>query len=236
MERSAQLQIRLARASEMNVHLRDMNVAAAGLAHETRNPLNIVRGLAQMISQQEEAPDNVRDTARDITEEVDRVTGRLGQFMDYSKPLEVKAGPTGLSHVAQEVARVLEMDLEDKSIAFALSGPALTVEADESLLRQVIFNLLLNALQAAPRGGHIEVAVGEQGQGRCFFEVKDDGPGVPEDEREAIFRPYFTSTQEGTGLGLALVRQIVLAHQWDIEYVPGETAGATFRIGGLKLV
>ena len=189
-----------------------------------------------MISQQENTPEDIRDKARDITEEVDRVTTRLGHFIDYSKPLEVSAGPTNLTHVVHDVARVLQMDMEEKSVEFALSGPDLTLEADESLLRQVIFNLLLNALQWAPRGGHIKVVVREHGRGQGVFEVKDDGPGVPEDALEEIFQPYFTTTEAGTGLGLALVRQIVLAHQWDIEYVPVESVGATFRISGLKLV
>ena len=79
--RSAQLQMRLVRAQEMNVHLREMNLAAAGLAHETRNPLNLVRGLAQMISKDAGDAPEVHDKALKITEEVDRVTNYLNEFI-----------------------------------------------------------------------------------------------------------------------------------------------------------
>lgn len=235
VDRSSQLQLRLVRASEMNAHLREMNVAAAGLAHETRNPLNIVRGLAQMISQEEGAPTDVRTRSREITEEVDRVTGRLNEFIDYSKPREAKPAPTSFTAVVREVERTLESDREDKRIEFALDGPDLTVEADESLLRQVLFNLLLNATQAANPGGRVEVVMERNSADEAWFEVRDNGPGVPENLRGSIFRPYFTTHEAGSGLGLAVVRQIVLAHGWDIEYLPNEGHGARFRVSGLKV-
>ncbi|MBM3334283.1 hypothetical protein FJY63_06445 [Candidatus Sumerlaeota bacterium] len=232
--RSAELQVRLIRAREMNAYLREMNVAAAGLAHETRNPLNIVRGLAQMISQQEEASPEVRARSREITEEVDRVTGRLSEFLEYSRPREAKPVPTNVRAVVHDVERALATDMEDKQTAFVLDGPDLTVEADESLLRQVLFNLILNAVQAVDRQGRVEVAIGKTSPNEAFFEVRDNGPGVPEEAREEIFRPYYTTHQGGTGLGLAVVRQIVLAHQWDINYVAREQGGACFHVSGLK--
>src|SRR4030095_1140759 len=84
--KAAELQIRLVRASESNAHLRELNLAAAGLAHETRNPLNIIRGLAQMISKEDDAADDVRKKSRDIVNEVDRITVQLNEFMNYSRP------------------------------------------------------------------------------------------------------------------------------------------------------
>ena len=94
---SSVLQMRLVRASELNSHLREMNLAAAGLAHETRNPLNIVRGLAQMISKHEEASPEVRQQSREIINETDRVTAQLNEFINYSRPREVRrsSGMTG---------------------------------------------------------------------------------------------------------------------------------------------
>ncbi|MGC9326475.1 MAG: histidine kinase dimerization/phospho-acceptor domain-containing protein, partial [Candidatus Hinthialibacter sp.] len=86
--KSSHLQLRLVRASEMNAHLREMNIAAAGLAHETRNPLNIVRGYAQMISKQDDASHDIRNRSLKIVEEVDRITAQFNEFIDYSKPRE----------------------------------------------------------------------------------------------------------------------------------------------------
>jgi len=234
-ERSGQLQLRLIRASEMNSYLRELNIAAAGLAHETRNPLNIVRGLAQMITKQEDASPETRQKSLEITEEVDRVTGRLNEFIEYSRPREAKPAPTHLHTVVHEVERALESDREDKAIQFTLTGPDLVVEADESLLRQLLFNLMLNSMQAVSREGKVEVIVGNGLAGRAYLEVRDNGPGVPENAREDIFRPYFTTHEGGTGLGLAVVRQIALAHGWDIQYLPGENGGARFRVSGLQV-
>ncbi|KPL10964.1 hypothetical protein AMJ85_05060, partial [candidate division BRC1 bacterium SM23_51] len=219
VEQSAQLQLRLIRASEMNSHLREMNVAAAGLAHETRNPLNIIRGLAQMIGKEASTSTEIRNRSREITEEVDRVTGRLNEFIDYSRPREAKPAPTNLGTVVRDVERTLESDIDDKGIQFALEGPELVVEADESLLRQVLFNLLVNAVQEVDREGKVKVVIEKSTPNEASFEVQDDGPGVPANAREEIFRPYFTTHKGGTGLGLAVVRQIVLAHGWDIEYL-----------------
>ena len=234
--RSGELQLRLLRAKELNVHLREMNVAAAGLAHETRNPLNLVRGLAQLISKNPDTPPSIHRETRQIVEEVDRVTSRLNEFINYSKPREPKPAHVSLRDVIGDVQRTLESDREDKSIQFSLSAPDLTVETDEGLFRQVLFNLLLNAYQAVHPGGHVEVTVTESGWGQAVLEVSDDGPGVPPEAREDIFRPYFSLNKQGTGLGLAVVRQIVLAHRWEIEYRAKEsTTGATFRITGLKV-
>jgi signal transduction histidine kinase len=235
LEQSAELQLRLMRAREMNLHLQEMNVAAAGLAHETRNPLNIIRGLAQMISRHDDADTQIQERSREITREVDRVTGRLNQFMDYSKPPDARPAPINLKSVVGDVASALESDRDDKQIEFEMTGLDLTVEADESLLRQVLFNLLLNSIQAVDTGGKIEVAIEKTGPGEAAINVTDDGPGVPPEDRDEIFRPYFTTSEDGTGLGLAVVRQIVLAHQWDIACVSNDGGGAVFRITGLKV-
>lgn len=235
IERSGGLQLRLVRASEMNVHLREMNIAAAGLAHETRNPLNIVRGLAQMIGKSTGVSSEIRSQSVEITEEVDRVTSRLNEFIDYSKPQEAKPAPTNLNAIIQDVERTLESDQQEKGIQFELHGPELTVEADEGLLRQVLFNLLLNSIQAVDQDGRIEVHVQKVGASEAALEICDNGPGVPAEARDNIFRPYFTTTKGGAGLGLAVVRQIVLAHRWEINYLPGDSGGSRFRISGLKL-
>jgi signal transduction histidine kinase len=235
MEKSTGLQLRLIRASEMNLRLREMNVAAAGLAHETRNPLNIVRGLAQMIAKQGEVSEGTRSKSREITEEVDRITARLNEFLDYSKPREVRLTPVLLNAVVRDVERALQCDIEDKRIRFSVTGPDLTVLADEPLLRQVLFNLLLNSIQAVAGGGRVEVVVERCKSDEACFEIRDNGTGVPEEIRENIFRPYFTTHESGTGLGLAVVRQIVLAHGWEIEYISVETGGSRFRISGLGI-
>ena len=235
LERSSDLELRLVKASEMNSHLKQMNLAAAGLAHETRNPLNIIRGLAQMISKQTEAPGEVRDRSRAILEETDRVTAQLNEFISYSRPREVRRSPVVISRVVGEVARALTYDAEEKRIHLKVPDSDLVIEADEQLLRQALFNLLLNAVQAVDAGGEIEVIIHKLSPIEAMIEVRDTGPGVPPENRTDVFKPYFTAGKQGTGLGLAVVQQIVLAHGWDIECLGNEPRGAVFRINHLRL-
>ena len=109
------------------------------------------------------------------------------------------------------------------------------IEADEQLLRQALFNLLLNAIQAVNTNGEIQIIATKNNASDALLEIRDNGPGVPPDRRTEIFKPYFTTHQKGTGLGLAVVQQIVLAHGWEIECLPNEPRGAIFRITHLKL-
>jgi signal transduction histidine kinase len=230
LAKSSELQVRLVRAAEVNTRLKEMNLAAAGLAHETRNPLNIIRGLAQMISRYTDASPDVRRQVREIIDETDRVTAQLNEFINYSRPREVRRGTVALGPVVTEVVRALTFDLEEKSIGLRVVEPLPSIEADEQLLRQVLFNLLLNAVQAVERGGNIEVAAQRDNGREVALEIRDDGPGVGEGQRMEIFKPYFTTHQKGTGLGLAIVQQIVLAHGWDIGCFDNSPRGAVFRI------
>ncbi len=234
LSKSSELQIRLIRASELNSHLREMNLAAAGLAHETRNPLNIIRGMAQMLSKQTGTSPEIRDKTRAIVDEVDKVTAQLNEFINYSRPREVRRTALPLTAALNEVARALSYDLEEKKIRLEVKGEPLTIEADEQLFRQALFNLVLNATQAVGEGGQIQIVTQRNGAG-AVVEIRDDGPGVPPERRQEIFKPYFTTHQKGTGLGLAVVQQIVLAHGWEIECLPNEPKGAVFRITHLKL-
>lgn len=236
LSRSSELEVRLVRAAELNTRLKEMNFAAAGLAHETKNPLNIIRGLAQMISKQPEASDEVKLKSRSIVDETDRVTGQLNDFINFSRPREVRRTHVPLSSAVGEVVRALGHDLEDKAIKINVAEGLPVIEADQQLLRQALFNLLLNATQAVQRGGEISVAASRNGVLEAALEIRDNGPGVPAENRTDIFKPYFTTTQKGTGLGLAVVQQIVLAHGWEIECMANEPRGAVFRITHLKTV
>ena len=234
-ERTAELQIRLVRASELNSHFKELNLAAAGLAHETRNPLNIIRGQAQMISRLADAAPEVREKSKTIVDETDKVTAQLTEFINYSRPREVRRTKIDLSAAIKEVIRTLTFDIEEKQLHVETGGEGLAIEADEQLLRQVLFNLLLNAIQAADAGGEIKFAAQRTGPHAAALEIRDNGPGVPSERRQEIFKPYFTTHQKGTGLGLAVVQQIVLAHGWEIECRANEPKGAIFRVSLLKL-
>jgi len=232
--RNSELGLRLVKAGEMNAHLARMNLVAAGLAHETRNPLNLIRGHAQLVAADTSAPVPLRDHATVILEEADRVTVQLNQFIDYSKPRQPHPGPVDLPRLAADVARTLAPDVEDKRVTLATSPSPMVVEADEQLLRQALFNLVINAVQAVGSGGHVAVGWRATPDAGIVLEVEDDGPGVPEELRSEIFKPYVTKRAKGAGLGLAIVWQIVAAHGWEVACLGRAPSGALFRISHLR--
>jgi signal transduction histidine kinase len=236
LRRSSELEVRLVRASELNTRLKEMNLAAAGLAHETKNPLNIVRGMAQLISRDENASLKVRQNSKAIVEETDRVTAQLNEFINYSRPREVRRSTVALGTLANEVARALGFDIEEKKLRVEIASDLPAIEADEQLLRQALFNLILNAVQAVEQGGVIRVTGTRLPDNELTLEICDDGPGVPAENRTNVFKPYFTTNANGTGLGLAVVQQIVLAHGWEIACDDQSPRGACFRISHIRVV
>lgn len=235
LAKSSMLQLRLVRASELNTHLREMNLAAAGLAHETRNPLNIIRGMAQLIARKPDASPEIREQSKAIVEETDKITAQLNEFINYSRPREVRPTVLALNSVIHEVVRALSYDIEEKKIQLAVKGDAVSIEADEQMLRQALFNLVLNATQMLEENGVIEICAQRQSATEATLEVRDNGPGVSPENRTEVFKPYFTTQPKGTGLGLAIVQQIVLAHGWEIECAENQPKGAVFRIRHLKI-
>lgn len=233
--KNAELQIRLIKAGEMNMHLKEMNLAAAGLAHETRNPLNLIRGLAQMIAMQAKEAPKLKEHASTIVEEADRVTVQLNEFINYSKPREAQFAPVQVARLVADVARTLLPDIEEKRIELHQPDSTLSIEADEQLMRQAIFNVLLNATQAVAAGGRIDVRLTAVGSREAVLEIADDGPGVPVADRASIFKPYVTMRPKGVGLGLAIVAQIAAAHHWEVACAANEPRGAVFRFGHLKI-
>jgi len=235
LSKNSELQIRLVKAGEMNTHLKAMNFAAAGLAHETRNPLNLIRGLAQMISMGGGSSPKLKEHASTIIEEADRVTVQLNEFINYSKPREAHLGPVEVRRLVADVARALVPDIEEKQVSLVPPESLLIIEADEQLLRQALFNVLLNALQAVAPGGLVEVRLTQTGPREAVLDICDDGPGVPIAERANIFKPYVTMRPNGVGLGLAIVHQIASAHHWEVSCEANVPRGSIFRFTRLRL-
>ncbi len=244
-------------------YLRELSQAAAGLAHETRNPLGLIRGWTQRLAEPNPSDDGRRQ-AQAVIEECDRLTARINQFLAFARPAEPNCEDVSLAVLAGELASLLEPDLQGKGIqldcvtgvaggvrrANFQDSPADTtrgrhpsrddtapsVRADRELLRQALFNLIQNAVQASPEGGTVEVRLLPRKDGRCRLEVADSGAGVPPDLTDKLFTPYFTTRKGGTGLGLAIVRRIATAHGWQAGYTLRPGGGALFWLDGLKPV
>jgi signal transduction histidine kinase len=216
-------------------HLRDLGQAAAGLAHETRNPLGLIRGWTQRFAESGQDDADRGRHVQAVIEECDRVTARINQFLAFARPCAPKLAPVKACELADELAVLLQPDLEAKNLR--LSCPAAPAAkpllADRELLRQALFNLVQNAVQFAPAGDVVTIGVLKDADGRYRLEVADHGPGVPEDARPSLFTPYFTTRPNGTGLGLAIVRRIAAAHGWQAAYRPRPGGGAVFALEGM---
>lgn len=212
-------------------HYEELGQAASGLAHETRNPLSLIRGWAHKIAHSQGSDAAVIREAHLIMEECDRIAARLTQFLNFAKPSRPKFQPVDPDALIAELVTLLEPDCRAKNIRCEHQPASfpVTVLADPDLLRQAIFNLLHNAVKFSPEHAIIHVRTLVDGRD-CKIEVTDDGPGVPPENVSRLFTPYFTTDPEGTGLGLALVRRVAEAHGGTVQYEARIPRGAIFRL------
>ena len=217
-------------------HLRELSQAAAGLAHETRNPLGLVRGWAQQLAQGSVDTGGPRERAQAMVEECDRITSRINQFLAYARPRAPKLETIDPAHLIEQLADLLRPDLEAKQLKLTrrVVQPGQGIRADREMLRQALFNLAQNAIQFSPEGETVEISVDCGQDGTCSVEVADRGPGVAPEAVDSLFTPYHTTRPDGTGLGLAIVSRIASAHGWQVEYVPRPDGGAVFRLGQIR--
>jgi two-component system, NtrC family, sensor histidine kinase HydH len=214
---------------------------AAGLAHEIRNPLGAIKGAAQCLDPKR-LPGEDGEFLGVIVEEVNRLNGVVTAFLDYARPLKQSFGQTDLNEVVTRTMRLIQNDVPQQiELGVQLDLTAPRVDGDAEQLKQVLINLVQNAVQAigAP-GGRITVSTVKPdrfgdfrgGTVNEFVEVhvSDTGPGIPLDQQQHIFVPFFTTKEKGTGLGLAICQRIVKNHGGSVAVhsKPGE--GCTFVI------
>ncbi|HEX9242464.1 MAG TPA: ATP-binding protein [Anaeromyxobacter sp.] len=222
---------------------------SAGLAHEIRNPLAAIKGAAQYLDPSR-LPAEDREFLDIVVEEVNRLDGVVTQFLDYSRPLKSSLAPTNVHEVLERTFKLLAAQFPPNiAVELELADWVPRVQADAEQLKQVFLNLALNAFQAMSGGGgrlHVstrvardELAFWREGSRRAdLVEIRfrDTGPGIPDEARENVFLPFFTTKEKGTGLGLAICQRIVKAHQGSIvaRSPPGEGAELLVTLPGLR--
>jgi len=226
-ERSLRLALELGRTHEQLRGLEFLGRLGAGLAHETRNPLGLVRGFAQQLAGGDVPATRAREFGATIVDEVDRTVARLDEFLLLSRPARLRRERFSLHELLAELARLLEPDLSQSAARLELRPFELELDADREQCRRLFMNLLLNAAQHVAPGGRIRVEHG-RGPAGSFVRIEDDGPGVPPELRETLFEPYVSGRAGGTGLGLAIARRIATEHGWKLELDPRVTRGAAF--------
>ncbi len=214
---------------------------AAGLAHEIRNPLGAIKGAAQFLEPQGRGDD--AEWLQVIVEEVNRLNGVVTQFLDYARPLKPVVAPVDVDLVVERTLKLVQAELPERvELDVRLGKDVGRALSDAEQLKQVLINLIHNALQAMPEKGKITVSTAREDAGFgvgdarhrevVVLRVKDTGPGIPDDQRENVFVPFFTTKEKGTGLGLAICQRIVRSHGGSIaeQGRPGEGAEFVIRL------
>ena len=218
--------------------LAEIGQLAAGVAHEVRNPLGVIRSSTAMLLEDLPAGSEAARAGSFIVEEVDRLNAVVRALLDYARPLAPRRERLRLPRLLAGVRPLVEETLRRHAVTLRAGADEAEIAGDPDLLAQLLLTLLENAAQAMPGGGTIVVSLRGHA-GAVELRVADDGPGVDAAVAGQIFAPFFTTRAEGTGLGLALAARVAEAHGGDLSLRPGEGIGAggrgacfALRIGG----
>jgi signal transduction histidine kinase len=200
--------------------LAQLGALSAAVAHELRNPLAGISGAIQVIARSLADDDRRRPIMEKVEQQVRRLDTLVTELLDFARPTEARLAAVRLEETARVVVDLVARSHPD--VRLQASGAA-TVRADPNLVQQVLLNLVLNAVQATDGHGEVRIVVDT---GRVT--VSDDGPGVPEENQEKIFQPFFTTRTRGTGLGLAICRKAAAAMGGSLSLGRGPLPGAAF--------
>lgn len=205
---------------------------AAGVAHEIRNPLSSIKGIASYYRDKFEDGSEDKQMAGIMIEEVDRLNRVISELLEFTRPARLEPKPVDINKLVEHSARLIQQEAKAKNIQVQLHPGPGSVEAnvDPDRLTQCFLNVYLNALQAMENSGKLTITTAIRNKTHVIIDIKDTGPGISADDVDKIFDPYFTTKPKGTGLGLAIVHKIIDAHQGQIKVRSTPGRGTVFSI------
>ncbi len=222
MER-LQLKERLSQAEKLSA----IGVMAAGISHEIRNPLGIIRSSAELLKKKVIQHDPSNTIPDIIVEESTRLNQIITEFINYAKPTNPTLAPCVIAEVIDKNLNFLASQIEEDGyiIKKNYQNAIPEIAADASMLYQSFLNILINAMQSMPDGGRIQIEASSKDD-VVTVHFDDEGPGIPEHNLEKIWDPFFTTKERGSGLGLGIVKNIIEAHNGSIQISNREVRGA----------
>lgn len=204
---------------------------AASLAHEIRNPLGSIDGAANLI-ESPSTPDEIRKGSLAIIhKEIQRLNRLLTNLLDFARPRAPEFQPVDPGHLIDAIVGLVEHSAQQKGIALRkdVASAVPSFQGDPEQLKQVLLNLTINSIQAMHQGGEVVLAA-KRKEAVVLITVRDQGPGIPEEDVDKIFNPFFTTKATGTGLGLSVVQQIITQHGGTVSVARNPGGGMTFEV------
>ena len=218
----------IARSHELMTHqafsrARELEEMSAKLSHELKNPLGAIKTLVQL-SGRDATEEKSRERLRVAQTEIERMNSILMEYLSFARPFEkLRSEPVDLGALADEVVQLLGPNAASKGVVLRRHGQA-RIEADPRRLKEALINLVANAVEATPRGGKVEIGIAPR-NGVVEVAVRDSGRGMPPEVLEKVGTPFFTTREQGTGLGVALARAAFVQHGGGLQYTSAEGRG-----------
>lgn len=205
---------------------------AAGVAHEIRNPLSSIKGIATYYKSKFEDGSEDKEMAGVMIEEVDRLNRVISELLEFAGPTKLNKKLADINELLKHSVRLVEQEATAKKIGIQLdlASDSVKADVDPDRLTQCFLNLFLNALQAMESGGLFSVSSSTGEAGKAVIGIRDTGSGISAEDLNKIFDPYFTTKPKGTGLGLAIVQKIIEAHEGQIRVRSSIGQGTVFSI------
>jgi signal transduction histidine kinase len=221
--------------AQMDDRLAFIGALAAGLAHEIRNPLNVLSMNLQMLEEEIAGrgiteKDETRQYLSALQGEIRRLSSLVNNFLSYARPHQPRFETRDLNEILRGICRLMQPEFDTRGLALRqdLSPYLPPVDLDEALIRQAVMNILHNATQILKPGGTVLVESRIGPQGEAVVAVQDDGPGIQPEDRDRIFQVFYSGRRGGTGLGLPIAARILEAHGGSIRVEDAPGRGARF--------
>jgi len=239
IERRNKERIRLKEQLSRAERLSSLGEMVAGISHEIRNPLGIIRSSAELLKKKMSVDDRSKPIVNIIIEEATRLNNIVCDFLNYARPRKPNAVPCHIKHIIEKNISFLQSQFDERGyvIEERYDDNIPEIMADAEMLYQAFLNILLNAMQAMPGGGKIGVDVSLSDTNMVLISFTDEGDGIPEEVMGKIWDPFFTTKDMGTGLGLGIVKNIIEAHNGNVRVSNREFGGTivTVELGISKL-
>lgn len=223
---------RLQQMANRHDRLKELGELAAHLAHEIRNPLGGIKGFANILQQELKERPDLQQMAAYIVQGSDDLNQFVSHVLQYARPFQLHIENVDLIHLIEEIKQLMQVDSTwNTQIEFSIqsSVATLVIPLDPQLFKAALLNIFVNAVQAMPTGGRLNVII-ESDLSWVTIRVEDTGVGIAAENLSKIFSPFFTTKETGNGLGLAEVHKTIQAHQGWIEVQSEEGRGTVFTI------